>query len=672
MLACLAGWLGGALADRVADEDRAFLPTDGTAADFDALRSRLVPPAERRDTATVVVTSQGAQLDEAALAQLRALGARLASDAGLPVTEADEPVLAPDHELAFLDLRMEASEDPGPAVERIRAAAREALGGDGRTVMVTGGAAADADLGTGDVDLWLLLVSAGVVACILAVAYRSLVLWLLPVSVGVVAVVVSHGLSAVLAATGVGVTDLAASIATVVVFGVSTDYALLLLNRLRGTAATGPGRAGAVAGATVAVRTPIAVSAGIIALVVMTLVISPVPGMRALGPVLAVGVVTAAFASLTLLPALLTLLPGRGRPAPQRPEGVPSRWQRLADAVVGRPGRAAVVSAVLLSGLALGGLEWRSSADPLGQIPDGAESKRGAQALRDHLGSGGDATVSVIVADDAATGRAVVARVAGLGAVPASEPRRLGAGQVLLDFELPATPYTDAWSRDLDRFTAAVRDVAPDAAVGGTAVEAVERDAAATRQLWRVAPVLLLVLVLVLTGWLRSLASAAVIVASSCVSCLAAWGVTALVSPALSDSDTVAAEVLLFGFLFLVAFGVDYVVFLVDGIRRAPVGSASARVAHGLAATGPVITAAGAVLAATFATLLLLPEANVRQVGILVAVGVVIDTLIVRVLFVPAMLMLVGAGRWGRTGAAPSPVADLPRPVLAAESARRG
>lgn len=648
----MTAWLGAGLADRAADEDRAFLPEDGTAADFDAVRGRTDPASARYDTATVVLTGRdpirGTDVDD-----LREVAAGLRADPSLPVEAADDPVVAPDGRLAFVDLRLRSGDDPGPAVEAIRAAASERLAGAGREVMVTGGAAADADLGTGDVDLWLLLVSAAVVACILAVAYRSVLLWLLPVTVGIVAVVVSRGFTALLAMMGLGVTELAASIATVVVFGVSTDYALLLLNRLRTAAGTDRDRRRALASAVADVRTPVAVSAGIIALVVLTLVASPVPGMRALGPVLAVGVVTAATACLTLLPAVLAALPARRRArsgeAERRGGG---RWVRVAGAVCRRPGAAVAVSGVLLAALALGGASWRSSADPLGQIPDDAESKRGAEALREHLGEAAEDPVEVILRGGEGNQRAVVTRADALGAELVGEEPGAGDDHVLLSFRLEPRPYTEEWSEDLARLEAAVLDVEPGAAIGGTAVEAVEREEAAVRQLWVVGPLLLLVLTAVLGIWLRSLVAAGVIVASSCLSCVAGWGALALLSPGLSGSRTVASEVLLFGFLFLVAFGVDYVVFLVDGIRRAPGRSLPARVSSGLAATGPVITAAGAILAATFATLVLLPEANVRQVGILVAVGVLIDTLVVRVLFVPAMLVIVGRRRGAGAGSA--------------------
>ncbi|PWN02078.1 hypothetical protein DJ010_16285 [Nocardioides silvaticus] len=645
----VAAWVLAALASVVAatafpttetDEDLAFLPEDSASAEYLAqhLRDRRTdPPAE---TATLAVpTPDGA---EAALPEVERLAQLLRSDAEGSRMAVDDPVVSPDSGLVVLDVELRVDEDElVDAVTRLRELCEEWQTTSGLTAYVTGEGGVDADLDAGDVDLWLLVCSVVVVAVILGLVYRSPTLWLLPVATGVVAVLVARGLVLLLPHLSVTVTELTGSIGTVVVFGVCTDYALLLLNRLRRSPSSHD-RGEAVAAAYREVRQPVLVSAATIVLAVLALSFSPIPGISGLGPALAVGVACAAAASLTLLPALLDLTGRRVRPATG-----PGAWDRAAATVLRRPWVALGGAAVVLVCLGAAAFSWSSSADPLVNIDDSADSKRGALLVREHFGA--SATSPLMVSFSAAAPRDAVADLSDATESQGLATGVLGTEQVgdrtEVALVLATDPYSRSWADAAEQVRTIATGIDPGALVGGAAAEALDREEAVQSQLLHHAPVVLAALLVALWVWLRSLQASLVVIASGCLACLAAVGASVAAPTSLTGSAQSSAEVLLFGLLFLTAFGVDYLVFLVDGIRRAPAGTRRRRVAAGLASTGPVITSAGVVLAATFAVLLLVPETNVRQVGLLVAAGVLIDTLVVRTLLVPHLLARTG-GRW--------------------------
>ncbi|MBJ7355919.1 MMPL family transporter [Nocardioides sp.] len=636
-------WLGAGLSAAQTDEDLSFLPAGSSSAAFLEQHERDQRDGPPRETATVVVQGAGV-LGPPDLDALDELSATISGEPGLPAVATGPPVVSPDGRVAVLEVELQVDDDEvGGAVSRLREVGARWASTSAYEVLVTGEAGVDADLAAGDVDLWLLLCSAAVVAVVLAAVYRSPVLWLLPVGVGLVAVLVSRAALVVLAEVSVPVTELTASIGTVVVFGLSTDYALLLLHRLRNAA----GRDGdeRLARARREVRTPVLVSAGTIVLAVLALTPSGVPAISGLGPALAVGVLSAAVVSLTLLPALLGLL---GVPVPPRGNGA-GAWSRLASSVVTRPVEAAGCAAGALVALACLVALWDASADPLANVPDQAESKRGAEVVRDHFGDGMTAPLVVSFSADAARSAPAAlearARRAGVGLVTIDQEEVGSRLEVSLALETP--PFTDAWRSDAEVVGELAAEIDEGALVGGSTAEAVDREAAVTTQLAVLTPLLLVALLVALTVWLRSLLASVVVVLSACLSAAAAVGATAVAMPVLAGSGESSAEVLLFGVLFLVAFGVDYLVFLVDGVRRSGPGPHPQRVADGLASTGPVISSAGLVLASTFAVLLFVPEANVRQVGLLVAVGVLVDTLVVRTFLVPPLLSWIG-DRWAR------------------------
>lgn len=649
VLATAAGVLSGGLGDEVADEDTAFLPRGGPAVAFiEAERAAGRADDDHRATETaVVVVETGSALTPAVVDAVEELRAGLAAGvSGVPVAGVAEASRAVDGRAVAFEVELATDEEGLPeAVAGLRAEVGAALRGiEGARGHVTGSAAVDADLEAGDVDLKLLLGSMAVVVVILVLAYRSPVLWALPVATGVVAVVVARGLLWWLARSGVPVTELASSVVVVVVFGVSTDYSMLVLARIRGGAPTA------------SVRTPILVSAGTIVAAVGALLLASLPGIRGLGASVAVGVVVAAAANLLLLPALLHVLPRRllGWDTGADDGG---RWRRIAAAVRRRAAAVAAGSgAVLAAAAAAGAFAWTTSSDPVANLEPGNDARQGIEAIRAHFGASAQAPVGVLLPVGFDDRDVLEARLRRIGAVVLPESDAVG-DRVRLEVATGSAPYTEAWREEVDRIGAEVAAVAPDAVVGGDAVETIDREAAVRSDLVRVVPPLVVAIAVVLLLWLRRPGATLVLVGASCLSFAAAVGISVPLF-GLVGGRTSSAEVLLFGFVFLFAFGVDYLVFLMDEVRRTrgePGGPAA--ICGGLARTGPVITSAGLVLAATFGLLTFLPEVNVRQLGVLVAVGVLVDTLVVRTFLVPAVLLML-AGRRGRVAARASSSAD--------------
>jgi RND superfamily putative drug exporter len=562
-------------------------------------------------------------------------------------------------------------------VDEVRAVV-SAEGIGGVALHVTGGPAFGADIAAAfdGADLTLLLVTIGIVAALLIFTYRSPVLWLIPlVVVGLADQVASRSTAALGAAMGL---QFDSGIVSVLVFGAGTNYALLMISRYREELWSDPDHRRALTTAWRATTPAILASNVTVVLSLLTLVLAAVPGTRGLGIACAVGLVIALATVLLVLPPALAVC-GRGvfwPFVPRADEQVARRgsiWRTVATRVVRRPWApltgGLVLLAVMSAGL-VGASVGLSQAEKF-RVP--SESATGLEVLGDHFDAG-EAQPFIVVAD-AAESDAVqdaAASVDGVVRVTATSTTTDG-GLVALSVVTEPAPGTPESREILSDLRAAVHAVpGADAAVGGQgAVDADAREGN-LQDFLLVAPLILLVTLLVLIVLLRALVAPLVLLAVNTLSAVAAIGAGAWLGRTLFGWDALDLQVPLLSFLFLVALGVDYTIFLVHRARSEARSSGTrAGMIEAVATTGGVITSAGLVLGGVFAALGLLPLVTLGQIGLIVGVGVLVDTLVVRTLIVPALFSVIGDRMWlpgrletrsGGDGAEESK--DAPEPAL--------
>ena len=503
-------------------------------------------------------------------------------------------------------------------------------------------------------DAKILLVTVAVVALLLLFTYRSPVLWLLPLlGVGVALQVANAGAYLLAEHAGMLVASGTASILTVLVFGVGTDYALLLLARYREELRRQPDRHVAMAVALRRAGPAITASAATICLALLCLLAANMGFNFALGPAAALGVLAGLIAMVTLLPATLVIL-GRWVFWPAIPRcgtadvAHRSVWGRIGGRVARRPRLVWIGTALALGVVALGALGIRTGLDNEHRITTTPDSVIGQGLLADHYPAGQSRPIQVVADVPAAAAvTASLGHVLGVAEVRPAEPstdgRLVKVAAVLTD---PAG--SAAAAATVDR----VRDVmhtvpGAHALVGGSPAGTVDQDRAQAHDRRVVIPLVLAVVFLVLLLLLRSLVAPLLLIATVVLSYFAALGASWLLFTHLFTFPAVDVQVALMGFLFLVALGVDYNIFLVSRIREEAMHHGHhAGVLRGLAATGGVITSAGLVLAATFGALAVLPLVFLVEVGVLVALGVLLDTFLVRSVLVPALALDVGPWFW--------------------------
>ncbi|MEU1590932.1 efflux RND transporter permease subunit [Micromonospora sp. NPDC005710] len=648
----------------------------------DQLPSRDVQPA-----IVVVTRGDGGALSEADRATV---GARAADLRRFAVGEQVSPAqVSPDGTVALVAVPLDTAGGQEVVTDRVtelRAALADLP--DGLTAEVTGAPAFTADLSSvfDGADVTLLAVTAAVVALLLLITYRSPFLWIVPLVV--VAATEQLTLRAVdVIVPGVGINlqqGQVTGIASVLVFGAATDYALLLIARYREELRREEDRFAAMRAALRRTAEPILASGGTVVLGVLTLLLSEQETNRALAVACATGVVFAMLSALFVLPAVLVLF-GRGLFWPFVPRvGGPVRegrlWGRLGAAVQRRPVVVATLATLLLGGLALGGLGIRTGLSETEQFRAQPEAVTGAQTLARAFPAGSTQPVAVITTPAAV--RAVTDAATAVPGVASARPGDAGTTVAQIDVVLDAEPGTTASDRAIEALRAAVAAV-PDSAppatagadapsgaiVGGSVAATYDSDEANDRDLRLILPIILLlvggVLVLLLRGLLAPLLLVLTVIASFFASLGAAW----LLFDHVLDFPALDSGVLLLAFVFLVALGVDYNIFLVTRARE-DARSAGTRdgMLSALRVTGGVITSAGVLLAAVFAVLGVLPLITLTQIGIIVCIGVLLDTLLVRTVLVPALAFLLGDRFWwpGRITSERAPATERsPEPAAA-------
>ncbi len=540
--------------------------------------------------------------------------------------------------------------------------------GNGLTSHLTGslGYAADFSKVFKGIDSTLLYSTVAVVIVILLITYRSPVLWLLPVISSGVALITAQAVIYLLAAhAGLTVNAQSAGILYVLVFGASTDYALLIVARYREELRRHDRRHPAMAEALRRAGPAIIASGSTVIASLLILLAADLQSTKGLGPVLAIGVAVGMFSMLTLLPALLVTFP-RGVFWPYRPtygSAEPTArgmWARVGWRIAPRPRLIWITTAVVLGVLALGltGLKANGLTNAQSFRGNRPDSVIGETVLAQHFPAGAGQPVIVIGKESAAAPlRTAFAGARGIASVT---PPAIRAGHAYLEGTLTSPADSQAAYTTIDRVRSAVHAIpGAGALVGGTAAVNLDVARASAHDRSLIIPLILVVVFVILGLLLRAVVAPVILIATVVLSFAAALGVSAFFFNHVFGFGGADTTFPLFVFVFLVALGIDYNIFLMTRVREEANRRDARRGAlTGLAATGGVITSAGCVLAATFAVLATLPSTFLTELGFAVAFGVLLDTIIVRSVLVTALNLDVGRWMWW-----PSKLAHKPDPA---------
>lgn len=553
---------------------------------------------------------------------------------------------------------------PG-VVTAIRAHAATVAGFESHVTGI-GGIIADLFDSFGTIDSALLLITFGVVALILIVVYRSPVLWIIPLFCSLIALTVAGGVVYLLAKNGtIDLDGQSQGILSVLVIGAATDYALLLIARYREELHHFDSRVRAMQVAWKGVVEPIAASGFTVIAGLLVLTLSDLKSVRSLGPVAAIGVLAAQLVMLTMLPAILVLC-GRWIFWPKRPkhddvdERLSGVWSKVATTVGKKSRRTWVVTGILL--LISAGFATQLKASGLAQteaFTGKPDSVIGLTKLSEHFPAGsGDPTLvmgpqadrdAMVAALKSAPGVSQVIDTPSGPIVPGqpTPPPAVIDGYIQLQVVLDKSSDSVEAQHYIPGIRDAVHAASPTSLVGGSTAANYDIQQTNFRDRNLIIPVALLVIGLILALLLRSLLAPVLLVATTVLSFGATLGLCHLVFTYVFHFKGTDGSFPLFAFVFLVALGIDYNIFLMTRIREETkkIGTRAGTL-KGLTVTGGVITSAGVVLAATFAVLGTLPLVFLAELGFAVAFGVLLDTIVVRSLLVPALAYDLGDRVW--------------------------
>ncbi|MGW4026923.1 MMPL family transporter [Streptomyces sp. NPDC005009] len=647
LLAAMAlGALAGKLGEVQDTSANAFLPRGAESAqvntELEKFRSHDLMPAVAVYTGDAPVTDavrSKVEADRAAFAKIAEPGQQVPP----AVTSEDGRAL-----MLVVPLSGEDQAELADKVEELRTvAAANAPPGLDSAVGGPGGATADAFTVFDTLDATLMGITCLIVIVLLLFTYRSPVLWVFPVLAVAFAAVLTQAFTYLFAKyAGLQVDPQSSGVLMVLVFGVGTDYALLLIARYREELHRHEDRHAAMRVALRRTFPAVLASAATVAVGLLCLGLADINSSRSMGLVGAIGVLFGFLAMASALPALLViagrwvfwpLVPRHGT-APRTGDG----WRRVGEAVARRPRRAWLVSLLVTGGLALSALGLNMGLHQSEWFQNEPESVVAQERLSAHFPSGvGDP--AVVIADSAQA--ADVARTAEgtPGVVDVTTVATTADGKLTrLAVVLEGTPDSETAKDAVEALRAGT-----DALVGGTAAQSLDKETATARDLRTVVPAVLLVVLLVLVWLLRSLVAPLVLLATVVVSYFSALGASGLLFEHVFGYSGTDWSVPLLGFVFLVALGVDYNIFLMHRVKEeSRLRGHRDAVVTGLSGTGGVITSAGLVLAATFAVFAVLPLVAMAQMGVIVGVGVLIDTFLVRTVLVPALALDLGPRRF--------------------------
>ncbi|MFC9551573.1 MMPL family transporter [Rhodococcus sp. NPDC056960] len=670
------GGFGGPFAGKLSavqqNDSTSFLPASAEATEVSALQKGFI---DTQFVPAIVVAERPSGITAADTEFLAGTAASFAGAEGFG-DEVSPPIPSVDGRALQMFVPVDSTAEVGDSVTELR----DALGAapEGLTVLVTGPAGQVADLSAAfaGIDGLLLLVAGVVVILILIVVYRSPILPFAVITSAVFALGLSSLLVYVLADAGViALNGQSQGILFILVFGAATDYALLLVSRYREELRIEQDRYRAMRTAWRATLEPVAASAGTVIAGVLCLLLSDLNSNRGLGPVAAIGIAASFVASMTYLPAVLVLL-GRAAYWPRRPafgaqhaekdEAADHKfWAALAARIGAHPRRFWVASSLVLVLFALLMPKFEASgiAESETFLLD-VDSVAGQQILGDHFDAGSGSPAVIIANEDSLDAVLAAGRVDGvaditvLSAAGTQDPLVVD-GRVAIDATLTDPADSLAAEDTVVRLRDAVHAVdGADALVGGTTATDLDTKTTSTRDRTLIIPVVILVVFAILCLLLRSLLAPLLLMGTVVLSFAATLGISSLVFEHVFGFPGADPVVPLFAFVFLVALGIDYNIFLMTRVREEAQRIGTRRGAlRGLTVTGGVITSAGVVLAATFSALAVIPLIFLAQIAFIVAFGVLLDALLVRSLLVPALTVDIGRKIWwpGKLASAPEP-----------------
>jgi len=683
--------LGSKLADETQDDTASFLPESAESTEVVNLLDERFAAGET--TQGLIVYERDGGLTGADRAKIRddATGVEVAGDDVdltedpiVPLEPGSPPELvSPDQSVAYTVLTTPTNfEDQGDWGKNVRDIVDEDQV-EGLNTYVTGdlGFSADAEEVFGEIDTKLLTATVILVLILLGSIYRSVLVALTPLLVVFFAYSVATGFIYLLAKGGATVSSNSTSILIVLLFGVGTDYCLLLVSRYREELRRLEDKHDAMHHAVSRSGPAILASGLTVSLAMLVLSLADAQNTATLGPVAAIGVACVMVAGLTLLPALLTIF-GRTGFWPRRsmvqhdpdhatvaPRGL---WRRFGDRVLQSPVQALLVTMVAFGAGALGLLAWKVDYSTTTFFKKSVESVEGFEVLGDALGEGLLAPTTLLIErddgsvtqDDVARAQRAAGDASGVASVvPQGTSAQTGCvantddtdgcsrddRMATLDVVLEGDPYTvDALDRVPDIRTS-VEDLGPglNALVGGGSAISYDFDQAVESDFALIAPLALLVIAIILAVLLRALVAPLILIASVILSFLAALGLSILFIRYVVGDAGLDASIPTFAFIFLVSLGIDYTIFLMARVREeARHHGTREGMLRALTATGPVITSAGIILAGTFSVLMTLPVTFTFDLGFMVALGILLDTFIVRTIMVPAAVEVIGDKVW--------------------------
>jgi len=652
------GPLIGSFESKQKNEPSSFLPEDAESVRALELSDRF-PSAE--GVAAIAIFSREGALSEADRAAIAGIQARLAASPPDGVVAVSPPQASEDGEAAIVVSQIVADGDEEILIDAVDAI-RDALADlpEGLEARVTGpaGYSADASAAFEGINSTLLFATATLVFILLVLIYRSPIFWVFPLLAVFFAEGLVRGIGSLLVDAGLVVNGQTGGILLVLVFGAGTDYALLLTARYREELHRNEDTHEAMRIAVRQAGPGILASAGTVVAALLCLSLASVNSTAGLGPVGAMGVAVAATAMLTVLPALL-LIGGRRAFWPFVPPADRSGaeqsgtvwktgfWGRLGARIERRHRAVWIVTTMALLALSLGTLTLDSNLTTANAFRGEVEAVEGQQLLERSFPAGASAPTTVIVTEPTALEPVLAAardapQVVEVGRAQTGEP---GA---LFTVTLSENPFGEAGFAQIDPLREQLRAAGGEAVlVGGTTAEEHDlREAVRSDTLFLV-PLVLLVVFAILVLLLRAIVGPLMLIATVVLSFFAALGLALVVFELFADFPGEDPSYPLFAFIFLVALGIDYNIFLMARVREeAQSMPTKEAMLKGLAVTGGVITSAGIVLAGTFSVLAVLPLVALTQIGITVALGVLLDTFVVRSILVPALTFSLGERTW--------------------------
>jgi putative drug exporter of the RND superfamily len=650
-----------ALGGKTNDTAQANLPANAASTKVAEIQDSAVQGKPHTDQAAVVFARTGGltAADGRAIAAAHTAVANLVSHVAHANPPGD-PQKSADGEAVLFTVNVTALQaDLSTADTNVVGAIRSAVAGpvnqagDGLQVEVTGAAGVSADSGLGNQNA-LLLISLTIVVIILLLVYRSPLLWIFPLIGTIGSLVVAKAATDGLAYSGFTVTSISTAILTVLVLGASTDYALLLVHRYREELQILPTPAEAMAAALRRTLPSVSASAATVICAMLCLLAAKSSSLHGLGPVAAVSVASVLVAQLTLLPALLLMV---GRPGfwPRVPRqgqsGAGSKvWTAIGTRVSRRPLPVALATVAVLGAACFGLMTLHTDNNPIALVKGNLGSVVGEQIVSAHFPAGATDPLTVLSPpDEAAQVLTTASTTPNVASAISGDP--VGSYSTTT-VTLGVPPYGSQGYSTIGDLRKRLDSAAPGALVGGGPAVQYDTAQAASQDAKVLIPLVLIVVFLIISLLVRAIVAPIVLVVTTGLSFAAAFGLASLLWHALGYPG-VEAQLPLYVFVFLVALGVDYNIFLIARVREEAkeLGTHEGTL-RGLSVTGGVITAAGIVLASTFAALSRLPYVPVAQVGSAIAVGVLLDTLLVRTVLVPASLFLLGDRSWWPSGSA--------------------